>query len=434
MVGRVLTTPDDWIRDAPTPRQRRNDVLVGVALAVFSASAIGLLHSARPVASLGWNGVEAYLWAAAIGLVLCMRRAFPLSVLVLSSLLFFAIGHRVPTFGISLPVQICMFLAMYTAWAWSRKRRALWWTSGVVVVGMFVWVAWQFARADYGAGMPTVGLFDPLVALAIYQIGVNVIYFFGAIVFGIVSWRGAHQREELREQTERLRREQEANARRAVADERVRIARDLHDVVAHHVSSMGVHAAGARRMIDREPAATRDALRTIENSSRTAVSEMHQLVGLLRTATATDIDEDRSPRPGLAELESLVEAVRGDRLHAELREVGDTFGVPDTLGLSLYRTAQEALSNVREHSSATTVAVVLRYLTSGDDARAVEIEIIDNGSPVAGTAPRDGREHGGWGLKGIEERAVLHDGETEIGPRPAGGFRVRMRLPVMGDS
>ncbi|MGH3357557.1 MAG: sensor histidine kinase [Nocardioidaceae bacterium] len=426
------TTADVWLRDRPTPRERRNDVLLGVALAVFSALAIELLHSATPSAPLGWNAVEAYLWAAALGLVLCVRRAFPLGVLVLSSLLFFALGHRVPAFGISLPVQICLFLAMYTAWAWSRKRLALRWTSALVVVGMFVWVVVQFAREDYGAGMPTVGLFDPLVALATYQIGVNVVYFFGAIAFGIVSWRGAHQREELRDQTEELRREQETNARRAVADERIRIARDLHDVVAHHVSSIGVHAAGARRMIDREPASTADALRTIENSSRTAVSEMHQLVGLLRTA-ADGTNGDRSPHPGLDELPELVDASGGQRVRTELREVGERFEVSETVGLSIYRTAQEALSNVRAHSTASTVAVVLRFLVPDEGGRAVEIEIIDNGSPVSRSAGSDGRE-GGWGLKGIQERATLHGGETEIGPRPAGGFRVRMRLPVAGDA
>lgn len=432
MVGRVPTTTDDWLRDRPTPRQRRNDALVGVALAVLSVVAVELLRSAYPNTGLGWNDVEGYLWAAGLGLVHCVRRSYPLSVLVLSGLLFFALGHRLPTLGLSVFAQICMFLAMYTAWAWSRRRLVLRWTSGLVILGMFAWIVWQFSREEYGTGLPTVGLFDPLVALAIYQIGVNIIYFFGAIVFGIVSWRDARRRVDLAEQTERLRREQEANARRAVADERVRIARDLHDVVAHHVSSIGVQAAGARRMMEREPAATSDALRVIENSSRTAVAEMHQLVGLLRTDTDAG-SNGRGSHPGLDELSSLVAASGGERLRVELREVGDRFGVPDTMGLSLYRTAQEALANVREHSTATDVSVVLRYLRPTGDERAVEIEIIDNGSPLASKAD-GGREGGGWGLQGIQERASLHGGETEIGPRPDEGFRVRMRLPVGAES
>lgn len=428
MVWRVPTTTDDWLRDPPTPRQRRNDALVGVALGVLSVIAVELLRSAYPNTGLGWNDVEGYLWAAGLGLVHCGRRRFPLSVLVLSALLFFALGHRLPTLGISVSAQICMFLAMYTAWAWSRRRPALRWTSGLVIAGMFAWIVWQFAHEDYGVGLPTVGLVDPIVALAIYQIAVNVIYFFGAIAFGIVSWRDARRRVELAEQTERLRLEQETNARRAVADERVRIARDLHDVVAHHVSSIGVQAAGARRVLEREPDATGQALRTIESSSRTAVAEMHQLVGLLRTPS--DSGDGRGAQPGLDELPALVESAAGERLRAELREVGERFAVPDTMGLSLYRTAQEALANVREHSTAGSVAVVLRYLRPDDAERAVEIEIIDDGSPRAGARSERGGG-GGWGLQGIRERAGLHGGETEIGPRPGEGFRVRMRLPVV---
>ncbi|MDN5856697.1 MAG: histidine kinase, partial [Actinomycetia bacterium] len=255
---------------------------------------------------------------------------------------------------------------------------------------------------------------------------VNIIYFFGAIAWGIVSSRGARQREELQAYAEQLRREQEVNAQRAVAEERVRIARELHDVVAHHVSTIGVQAAGARRLLDRAPESASDALRTIEGSSRTAVSEMHQLVGLLRAYEANGRGGDRSPQPGLEDLERLVADSSGDRLEAELGIVGEPFEVSGTAGLSIYRTVQEALSNVREHSTASHAKVVLRYL-SVEDARHVEVEITDDGSPHKASR---GDDDGGWGLQGIRERTQLHRGESEIGPRPSGGFRVRVRLPL----
>lgn len=401
--------------------------MLGVVLAGLSVTAIELQNSFAPGTDLGWHDVEGYLWAIGLGLVLCVRRAFPLSVLVASTLLFFGIGQRLPGLGISLFVQISLFMALYAAWAWSRYRTRLYWLSGAVVVSMFAWVIQQFADQNPLAGAQKTGLFDPTVAIVVYQLGVNVIYFFGAIAWGLVSWRADRRRETLREQTEKLRHEQEENARRAVADERVRIARDLHDVVAHHVSSIGVHAAGARRMLDRDPESSAGALRTIEDSSRTAVAEMHQLVGLLRSASDGS-DSDRSPRPGLGELADLVRSSTDERLRVELKTVGARFDVADTVGLSIYRTTQEALSNVRQHSTAKDVSVTLRYLELPEGRQAMEIEIIDDGKP----RQRSGadREGGGWGLKGIEERASMHGGESEIGPRPSGGFRVRLRLPV----
>ncbi|UPK73450.1 histidine kinase [Nocardioidaceae bacterium SCSIO 66511] len=421
----MATHTETWLRDRPTPRQRRNDALVGVAIAVLSVFAVELQYSGMAGLDMGWHDVEGYLWAAALGLVLCVRRTYPLTVLVLTSLLFFGLGVRLMYLGTSVFVQIAMFMAMYTAWAWSRRRRELYVVSTLVVIGMFAWVGWQFGGDDFTPPLVTPGLLDPTVALIVYSVMINIIYFFGAIAWGMVAWRGARQRAELQAYAEQLRLEQEANAQRAVAEERVRIARELHDVVAHHVSTIGVQAAGARRLLDRAPESASEALRTIEGSSRTAVSEMHQLVGLLRAYETDQHDGDRSPQPGLEDLDVLVAESSGERLDAELVVVGEPFDVSGTAALSIYRTVQEALSNVREHSTATSAKVVLRYVAA-DGTRKVEVEVTDDGSPRKQTVPRDG----GWGLQGIRERAQLHRGESEIGPRPSGGFRVRVRLPL----
>ena len=420
---------ETWIRPRPTARQRRIDVLLGVVIAVSSVFAVELQYSGAPGVDMGWQDVEGYLWAAGLGLVLCARRMFPLTVLGLTSLLFFGLGVRLMFLGTSVFVQIAMFMAIYTAWAWARRRRELYVVSAVVVVGMFAWVAWQFTSDDFTPPLVSPGLFDPTFALIVYSVMINIIYFFGAIAWGIVSWRGARQREDLQAYAEQLRREQEANAQRAVAEERVRIARELHDVVAHHVSSIGVQAAGARRLLDRAPESAAGALRTIEVSSRTAVSEMHQLVGLLRAYETNGDGTDRSPTPGLDDLERLVADASGDRLRVELGVVGEPFEVSGTAGLSIYRTVQEALSNVREHSTASRAKVILRYL-SVDERSHVEVEITDDGSPQ-----KSGRgDDGGWGLQGIRERVQLHRGESEIGPRPSGGFRVRVRLPMEAET
>jgi signal transduction histidine kinase len=251
-------------------------------------------------------------------------------------------------------------------------------------------------------------------------VAINIVYFFGAIAWGLVSYRNAHQRQLLVEQADALRREQERNAERAVAEDRLRIARDLHDAVAHHVTGIGIQAAAARHVLDRDPASSRTALAAIEQSSRSAVHEMHQIVGLLR-----DEHEPASARsPGIAGLSTLALDAESDQLTVHYREVGDPFDVPDPVGTSLFRTAQEALTNVRRHSTAREAEMVLRYVDTAD--RSVEVEVLDAGSPVLA---RDASRRG-FGLQGLRERAAVHDATVDIGPRPEGGFRVRVRFPV----
>lgn len=416
-----------WLRDRPTRWQLVNDIVLGVLLAVFGLLAAELLRSGPTGVDMGWRGVEGYLWSVSFAVALSVRRLFPLTSMALCSLFFYGAGERVTQLSFSIVVQMALFIAIYTAWAWSRHRRALLALSVVVVVGMFVWVVQLLGAEDLGAGKSGAGLFDPVAAVTITTLAINAIYFFGAIAWGQVSWRAARQRAELRETADALRREQDENSRRAVADERLRIARDLHDAVAHHVSGIGIHAAGARRTLDHDPARSREALSVIERSSRAAVQEMHHLVTLLRTDESQDA-AGGPPQPGLGDLRSLADTVTGQGLAVEFRQVGERFVVPPTAEMSMFRIAQEALANVRRHSAARSATMVLRYLDS--PSRAVEIEVTDAGPSRSSVALED--TEGGFGLQGIAERAAMFGGETEIGPRPGGGFRVRVRIAVLG--
>jgi signal transduction histidine kinase len=265
---------------------------------------------------------------------------------------------------------------------------------------------------------PQVGLLDPDAAIIVYSLAINVVYFLGAIVWGQAAWQSARRRALVEAQVENERRRRDAERREAVQAERLRIARDLHDVVAHHVSGIGVQAAGASRMIDVRPDTARQALGTIEVSSRRAVTQMQQLVGLLRGPS--DGPAERGPQPGLADLPALVAETREP--HATLTVVGEPRPVDPGVGLSLYRVVQEALTNVRRHSTAREARVTVRHL---DDPRAVEVEVLDDGAP---RAPHE--QSGGHGLVGVHERAAAHGGVAETGPRPQGGFRVRVRVPV----
>lgn len=396
--------------------------MAGIAAAILSVVSVEVWHSGYG-SSLGWKGVEAYILFGVAGLLLALRRRLPLSTLLLESALFIAIGIRLQELGVIFTIQMILFVSLYSAWAWSRTPRRLYAISAAVILAMFGWLAWEFATTT-PPRRPDVGLIPPYAAMIAYSLIINVVYFFGAMAWGHGAWRSARQREEIAERVAAERRVQEHDRERAVQAERVRIARDLHDVVAHHVSGIGIQAAGAGRILETRPDDAKQALDVIERSSRQAVQQMHQLVGLLR-----DDDErsDRGPQPGLGELHTL--AVADARPVVTFRQVGESFDVPPTVGLSLFRIAQEAVANVRRHSRAGSGEVVLRFVrVDAQDPVAVEVEIIDDGRATRAEAPETAS--GGFGLTGIRERAAMHGGACEIGPRPEGGFRVRVRIPV----
>ncbi|MEV8516580.1 sensor histidine kinase [Dactylosporangium sp. NPDC051484] len=211
---------------------------------------------------------------------------------------------------------------------------------------------------------------------------------------------------------------QRAQTEKAVAEERRRIARELHDVVAHHVSVMGVLATGSRRMLARDPAAADEALATIEETGRTALREMRRLLSVLRTEA--EPAGELAPQPGLAGIEGLVEQIREAGLPAVLRVDGEPGPLDPGVSLTLYRIVQEALTNALKHAGAAKVEVRLTFRTTD-----VTVEICDTGrGPQLGTAAV------GHGLLGMRERVMLYGGTLRTGPRPGGGYRVHARIPI----
>jgi len=204
-----------------------------------------------------------------------------------------------------------------------------------------------------------------------------------------------------------------------VAEERQRIARELHDVVAHAISVIVVQARGGRRLLDTEPAEARGAFDTIEGTGQQVLGEMRRLLGLLRES------EDQlalAPQPSLVRIDDLVEQVRDAGLPVELAIEGEPTELPPGIDLSAYRIVQEALTNALKHAGPATARVTLRY---GEDS--LELEIADDGS---GSAAGNG---GGHGLVGIKERVAMLGGEVEAGGRVAGGYTVRARLPYASE-
>jgi signal transduction histidine kinase len=237
------------------------------------------------------------------------------------------------------------------------------------------------------------------------------------VAIGVAWWlgdrqRGAHVR------SEQAVADAEARARQAVAEERLRIARELHDVVAHALSVIAVQAGTGRVVAERDPATAHAALASIETESRTALAEMRRLLHVLRDDEAAG-DGPLAPSPGLGDLGDLVDATARNGLADDLRIDGDPGGnLPAGAELAAYRIVQEALTNVRRHAGASRAEVRVAWRPD-----AIELEVLDDGRG------RQRRNAGGHGLAGMRERAALYGGTFEAGDRPGGGFRVAARLP-----
>ena len=211
-------------------------------------------------------------------------------------------------------------------------------------------------------------------------------------------------------------RERDLVAREAVVEERARIARELHDAIAHNVSMMVVQAGAERRVLKTDAGSTREVLETIEKIGRGALTEMRRLVGMLRSDAADPL----APQPGLDDLPTLVSQVREAGLAVELRVEGEHRALPVGIELSAYRIVQEALTNALKHAGEAQAVVNVRYA-----ADSLELEILDDGRGA-----RTAVASGGHGLVGMRERVALYGGTLDAGRRPSGGFAIRVLLPI----
>jgi signal transduction histidine kinase len=225
----------------------------------------------------------------------------------------------------------------------------------------------------------------------------------------------------LEERAQRLEQERQVQANAAVREERTRIARELHDVVAHNVSVMVVQATAAGRVLDSDeadPAGVREALGTIEATGRAALAELRTVLGVLRTDDQDD--HARTPQPGLAKLPELVQRTRQAGLPVELRVRGDRRALPPGVDLSAYRIVQEALTNALKHARPTSATVLVGYQPDRLD---LQVSNDDRAASPAG-------HQGGQGLVGMRERVLLFGGDFRAGPLPGGGYRVQASFPL----
>jgi signal transduction histidine kinase len=311
------------------------------------------------------------------------------------------------------PADLAIVVLLYTLAAYTTRR--------ISVIGLAVCLIGS-AAATFRWGSPPGGrLTHWLLMGAIVFAGPSLI----AWVLGdSMRYRRAYYAN-LEERAARLERDRDVQAQVAAAAERARIARELHDVVAHNVSVMVVQAGAGRRVLDSSPGDAREAMLAIEASGRTAMTELRHLLGLLAPSGAPELDgpEDQGalrPQPGLDEVPALVDRVRSAGLAVELRVTGTQRGLSQGPDLAAYRVVQEALTNVIKHADGARAQVRIEYRPH---------DLIIDVSNVAGdSGPSAGGT--GRGLIGLRERIAIYGGSLEVGPRPGGGWRVRATIPL----
>lgn len=394
-----------WPYDSGVERRRIPplvvDLLIAVGLLVISLlgrrqilqSEFAHLFQREPD---GWN----ILFIVLQSLPLALRRSYPTTVLavVLLAFGFDRVLDYPGTFSGIGPI-----VALHAVGSELPRRRSayLGW-SIVVLLGLFT-----------------------LAGAVLYESveGTDVFFSFFFAGLALHLGREVHQRrahlQELELRAERAEREREEQARQAVAEERARIARELHDIVAHQMAVMTVQAEGAGRLAaDADPRVT-GALKTISETGHEGLAEMRKMVGLLRTGSDPALPLE--PSAGLDRLERLVEQMGGAGLEIDLQVSGTPVSLPNVVDLGAYRVVQESLTNTLRHGGPDARAVVsIGYR----DAR-VEIRVSDDGRGAA--AAGDGS---GQGITGMRERVLLLGGDFSAGPKPGGGFEVRASIPV----
>ncbi|MFO7777867.1 MAG: histidine kinase [Nitriliruptoraceae bacterium] len=382
-----------WSRRRPLPRALTEGGLLGV-LALLAAISALMVPDPVPRST-------ALLAGAAPLLVLWWRRDAPIAVFLLIELL--AAPSRF-LIGANGPAELTVMVAIYTV----ASRRSLAWTiAGVTidVVGMSLWLLLGPQSGPVG-----VALLGQLFAATV------------AALLGMYVQSRRATEQALRDRAERLDRERDLATRAAVEEERRRIARELHDVVAHHVSVMTLQAGALERRLQRpESDPTLAAIAAaIRETGQQAMSELRRLLGVLHR----DRDDDgRTPQPDLSALELLVARMREAGMPLELRVDGAGHEVSAGMALAIYRITQEALTNTLRHAGPVPTTVWVEV-----QAREVVLRIRDRGAAAATPPHYPGEASGGHGLVGMRERAALFAGTVEAGPHPDGGFEVSVQL------
>ncbi len=375
-------------------RVSRLDVALVVAVAVSTSVGTAILKGGGSVSPL------AYALLVAAALPLLAWRDFPRAALL--GTIVFSSAYEILDFPggfYTIPMGIAFFAVVDAGF----RRAGI--AASVLVIGGFLVVGFATGRGH------------------ISDLG-NALWFGGWLVASLVLGEVTRGRRayvaEVQQRALAAERSREEEARRRAGEERIRIARELHDILGHRISLINVQASAAVHLLDRDPEQARTALVAIKQASHEALGEVRATLGLLRQINEP---EPVAPAPSLAQLDAVIAETSAAGLDVRLEVRGEARSLPSGVDLAAYRIIQESLTNVVRHARATSAQIAIAYRPAE-----VEIEIIDNGVQLV---PPE-RAGSGSGLIGMRERATALGGELDASPRPGGGFRVRARLPTGG--
>jgi signal transduction histidine kinase len=381
------------VREAIRCHRWWTDSLLALALTVISVGSVVLARTRYGFAFPVLAAAAALFTTVPIAL----RRYRPLAVLTVTVVA----ETLLLIFSSDSPVPLGVIVALYTVAAYCERRvsiRAAAWVALPITVGVIV---------NNG---PHAGRVIP--ELAVFAIA--------WVVGDNLRTRRAYLAE-LEARAARLEREREEKANRAVVEERARIARELHDVIAHNVSVMVVQAAAGEEVFDQDPESARESLSSVASTGRAALTELRRLLGVIRAEEDAGKEPAFAPQPGIEYVGELVRQVNDAGLPVELSVIGEPRALPEGVGLCAYRIVQEALTNTLRHADASGARVNVRYA-----ADALELQVVDDGRG----SPMVNGEAGGHGLIGMRERVALFGGELTATRRAGHGYEVRARLPL----
>ncbi|GAA4105520.1 sensor histidine kinase [Enteractinococcus coprophilus] len=403
----------------------RTDVILAVVVAFVSVLSLQALRLTDIYTGSGLDLVLTQVFSLVISFLLVLYRRFPITIAAIYTLLIVALAFISLSLNISSESYSLLFvgfMTIYSVGAWVSNRRVAFWVrlffvlaqwSGSIAITVIV----GFDEAvDPKGAMPDLSTGDMAYVLGTTLV-ISLGYYASAWYFGGRAWNRARERWKLETAHDQLAQANAKIADAAVQAERLHIARELHDVIAHHVTVMGVHASAARRLVEaqRDPTAVVDQLEHIEASSAQAVHELQTMVYTLR-----DQDGSTEPLPDLSQLPELVRQADSTTQTVTCEVVGEPIEVSAAVELTLYRVAQEALSNARKHAGDDVEVQVKLDYTDQD----ITLSVTDNGKaydPVLNGT--------GTGIQGMKERVHAVDGTLEYGPRAPYGWKVIVRVP-----